>query len=169
MATALANQLRRLEIIREAASRLVTRPQLGRDVFVRGQPEAIAEIKHPQWTATLYDLLSAYAIQRQRRVLATVRFAKRSVWSLAEARAALERMVGMSEDWSRLDDYLISYVVDPSQAATVFASSFAAALELVREGAADIHQAEPFAPLFVRKRSAQAGAAAAAVAETPEQ
>ncbi len=32
----------------------------------RGQPEPIAHIKHPQWTATLYDLLSAYAQQRQK-------------------------------------------------------------------------------------------------------
>ena len=37
---------------------------------------------HPQLTATLYDLLSAYAAQRQQRVLAHVQFAKRTVWSL---------------------------------------------------------------------------------------
>ena len=54
--------------------------------------------------------------------------AKRTVWSLAEARASLERLVGMteSEDWSCLDEYLLKYVADPSQRATVFASSFAA-------------------------------------------
>lgn len=162
MALALANRLRRLEAIREGANRLMTRPQLGRDIFARGQPETIAEIRHPKFTATLYDLLSAYAVQRQHRVLATVRFAKRKVWSLAEARAALERMVGMADDWSQLDMFLINYVVEPEQAATVFASSFAAALELVREGHADLHQKEPFAPIFVRKRSANAAVAAAA-------
>jgi segregation and condensation protein A len=37
-------------------------------------------------------------------------------------------------------------------AATVFASSFASALELVREGEAEIHQKEAFSPLFMRKR-----------------
>ncbi len=61
MATALANQLRRLEAIREAANRLMNRPQFQRDIFPRGNPETIAEIKHPKFTATLYDLLSAYA------------------------------------------------------------------------------------------------------------
>jgi len=155
LATALANRLRRLEAIREAAGRLMTRPQLMRDVFPRGQPEAIAEIRHPRWTATLYDLLTAYATQRQQRVLATVSFAKRTVWSLAEARASLERLVGMADDWSRLDEYLIRYVVDPAQAATVFASSFAAALELVREGSADVHQPEAFGPIYLRKRAAE--------------
>ncbi|HWW46754.1 MAG TPA: ScpA family protein [Xanthobacteraceae bacterium] len=154
MAEALANRLRRLEAIREAANQLMARPQLGREVMARGQPETIAEIRTPRWTATLYDLLTAYATQRQQRVLATVSFAKRSVWSLAEARASLERLVGMAEEWSRLDEYLYRYVVDPAQAATVFASSFAATLELVRDGTAEVHQAEAFGPLFLRKRHA---------------
>jgi segregation and condensation protein A len=155
MATALANRLRRLEAIREASNRLLNRPQLQRDIFPRGNPESIAQIRHPRFTATLFDLLTAYAAQRQQRVLATVHMAKRTVWSLTEARASLERLIGMAEDWSRLDEYLLSYVVDPSQKATVFASSFAAALELVREGAVDLHQKEAFAPLYFRKRPPQ--------------
>ena len=156
LATALANRLRRLEQIREASNRLMTRPQLRRDIFPRGQPESIATVKHARWTATLYDLLSAYATQRQSRVLATVHLAKRTVWSLAEARASLERLVGMAEaeDWTSLDEQLMRYVVDPTQKATVFASSFAAALELVREGTLDLHQKQPFAPLYFRKHVA---------------
>jgi segregation and condensation protein A len=152
MALALANRLRRLEAIREFATRMMERPQLNRDVFPRGLPEPIAEIKQPEWTATLYDLLSAYATQRARTALSRVRFKKRTVWSLAEARTALERLIGQSSDWSRIDHYLISYVVEPSLAATVFASSFATALELVREGLAEIHQKESFAPIYMRKR-----------------
>ena len=71
MALALAHRLRRLEAFREVATRLMGRPQLNRDVFARGAPEPIAEIKQPEWTATLYDLLSAYATQRsQERALA---------------------------------------------------------------------------------------------------
>jgi hypothetical protein len=46
----------------------------------------------------LYDLLSAYASQRQRTVLSRVRFQKRTVWSLAEARATLERMIGQRQN-----------------------------------------------------------------------
>src|SRR5262245_30428768 len=64
LANALAWRLKRLEAFREVASRLMGRPQLDRDVFARGDPEPIADIKHPQWSATLYDLLSAYAVQR---------------------------------------------------------------------------------------------------------
>ena len=162
MATALANRLRRLEAIREAANRLMNRPQFQRDIFPRGNPESIAEIRHPKFTATLYDLLTAYATQRQQKVLATVHLAKRTVWSLSEARASLERLVGVADDWSCLDEFLLSYVVDPSQKATVFASTFAAALELVREGEMELNQKEAFAPLYFRKRQPQASGAMSA-------
>jgi segregation and condensation protein A len=151
MATALALRLKRLEAIRDVAERLFGRAQLDRDVFRRGQPEAIAHIKRPQWTATLYDLLSAYAQQRQRTALSHVRVEQRTVWSLAEAREVLERLIGQSSDWARLDEYLISFVVEPSLVRTVFASSFASTLELVREGLMEVHQRAAFAPLYVRK------------------
>jgi segregation and condensation protein A len=152
MATALAQRLRRLELIRQVAEQLLNRPQLGREVFARGLPEPIAEVKKPEWSATLYDLLSAYAVQRQRQAKAYVRVAKRTVWSLAEAREAVERLIGQATDWSVLDDYLIAYMVDPAHAATVRASSFAATLELVREGVVEMNQQAAFAPLYVRKR-----------------
>ena len=165
MATALANRLRRLEAIREAANRLMNRPQFQRDVFPRGNPEEIAEVRRPKFTATLFDLLSAYAIQRQARVVTSVHMAKRTVWSLAEARATLDRLVGMTEvsdDWGCLDDYLLDYVAEPTQKATVFASSFAAVLELVREGKLELNQKQAFAPLYFRKRPPnQPGAMAA--------
>jgi segregation and condensation protein A len=169
MANALAQRLRRLESIRQVAEQLLNRPQLGRDVFQRGYPEPIAEIKRPEWSATLYDLLSAYAARRQTRARSFVRVPKRTVWSLAEAREALERLVGQSLDWSPLDQYLIEYLVDPSLRATVLASSFAAALEMTREGHIEMHQQGSFTPLFVRKRrnGASGGDAAQGLAAEP--
>jgi segregation and condensation protein A len=162
MANALALRLKRLEAIRTAAEQMFARAQLGRDVFARGQPEPIAHIKRPEWTATLYDLLSAYAHQRQKTALSRVKLAKRAVWSLAEAREALERLIGQASDWTCIDQYLIKYVVEPSLAPTVFASTFASALEMVREGTAEIHQHQAFAPIYMRKRTV-----AAAVATEP--
>src|SRR5438046_9163899 len=151
MAIALVLRLKGREVIRDVGQRLFGRPQLERDVFRRGQPEPIAHIKHPQYSATLYDLLSAYAQQRQRSALAHVRLAKRTVWSLAEAREALERLIGQSSDWARLDQFLLSYVVEPSLAPTVLASGFASTLEMVREGGMEVHQQGAFAPIYVRK------------------
>ena len=151
MANALALRLKRLETFRDLAQKLFDRPQLERDVFARGQPEPIAHIKTPEWSATLYDLLSAYAARRQNQALARVQFRKREVWSLAEARQTLQKLVGQSEDWSRIDEYLVAYLAEPAQVATAMASTFAATLELVREGVIDLHQDGAFAPLYVRK------------------
>jgi segregation and condensation protein A len=161
MANALAQRLRRLEAIRKFAEQLINRPQLGRDVFARGAPEPIADIKRPEWSATLYDLLSAYAGRRQTQARSFVRVPKRSVWSLAEAREAIERLVGLSMDWSPLDQFLIEYLVDPSQRTTVLASSFAAVLELVREGHLELHQQGSFTPLYLRKRQSTGASEAA--------
>ena len=158
MANALALRLRRLEAIRKFAEQLMNRPQLGRDVFQRGQPQPIAEIKHPQWSATLYDLLSAYASRRQIQSRSVVHVAKRTVWSLAEAREALERLIGQSMDWSPLDQYLVAYLVEPAMRATVLASTFAAALELIREGQLEAHQQGAFSPLYLRKKRHADGA-----------
>jgi segregation and condensation protein A len=152
LAASLAYRLKRLEAFRAVAEQLIARPQLDRDVFGRGFPEPVADVKRPEWSATLYDLLSAYGRQRSKAALSTVRLAKRSVWSLAEARATLERLVGVAADWSRLDEFLITYVVEPAMRTTVFASSFAATLELVREGVMEVHQHTAFAPIYVRKR-----------------
>jgi segregation and condensation protein A len=159
MANALAWRLKRLEAFREVSTQLMGRPQLQRDVFQRGDPEPIADIKHPQWTATLFDLLSAYAKQRQQSVFSHVQFKKRNVWALQEAREILERLVGQAVDWAPLDQYLLEYLVEPSMRATVMASSLAATLELVREGALEVHQQSAFAPIYLRKRDEAALAA----------
>ena len=72
---------------------------------------------------------------------------------LAAARSALERLIGQPADWSRIDQFLIGCAVEPALAATSSrASSFASALEAVREGHAEIHQRESFAPIYMRKR-----------------
>jgi len=160
MANALAWRLKRLEAFREVSAKLMERPQLQKDVFRRGDPEPITDIKTPQWTATLYDLLSAYAAQRQQTALGQVRFKQRNVWSLQEAREILERMIGQAGDWSRLDQFLTSYLVEPAMRATVFASSLASTLELVREGVIEVHQQNAFAPIYLRKRETMGEAAA---------
>jgi segregation and condensation protein A len=167
MANALAWRLKRLEAFREVSTQLMQRPQLQRDIFRRGDPEPIADIKHPQWTATLYDLLSAYAKQRQQAAFSHVQFKKRNVWALQEAREALERLVGQAADWAPLDKYLIEYLVEPSMRATVFASSLAATLELVREGTLEVHQQSAFSPIYLRKRDVAGLAALESSAAIP--
>ena len=100
MALALANRLRRLEAIRDVATRMMERPQLNRDVFARGLPEPIAEIKQPEWSATLYDLL----ISLCHATLAQRTFAR-------AVQAALGLVVGRSSRRTRALDRTVNGLV----------------------------------------------------------
>jgi segregation and condensation protein A len=152
LAASLAQRLRRLQAIRVAAEKLMRRPQQGLDVFAHGAPEGLELVNAPLYQASLYDLLAAYARQRQKQALSQVSFKSREVWSLAEARGALERIVGMAVEWTALDDYLIEWLATPAQARTVRASTFSASLEMVKEGLIDLRQDRAFAPLWVRRK-----------------
>lgn len=150
LAALLQFRLERLEAMREAAARLMNRNLLGRDVMARGMPEAVIVEKTSEFQASLYDLLTAYAAQRQRRAISTVSIARRRVWSMKDARAILERMIGTVTDWTALDSFLLEYLTEPEERATAVASSFAATLELVREGHMEVRQEGAFKPLYLR-------------------
>ena len=52
----------------------------------------------------------------------------------------------------QLDHYLEQYGAAPDIARTALASSFGATLEMARDGLVELSQAEPFAPIYMRKR-----------------
>jgi segregation and condensation protein A len=161
LAEALARRLRRLEQIRRAAQLLMERPRIGRDIFPRGAPESIELPGAPAYQATLYDLLSAYARQSQKHARAYVRMKPREVWSLADAKEVLTRLIGQIHDWMELDDWLIAYGVEPKMRRSARASSFSASLELVREGLIELKQERAFAPLYLKPVAISSGDAAA--------
>jgi segregation and condensation protein A len=154
LAEQLAFRLQRLEAIRAASRLLVERTRLGRDVFARGMPEPVVVTKSPAWDANLYDLLAAYGRERQKHALSRVTLRRRVVWSLAEAREALQRLVGVAVDWTILDDYLITYMVEPGLKTTIRASALSAMLEMVKEGLIEVQQARAFAPIWVKSKAA---------------
>lgn len=153
LAAVLQFRLKRLEAMRDAAARLVNRNRLGRDVFARGMPEMVIIEKRNAYQASLYDLLTAYAQQRQKQAITNVTIARRGVWSLKDARDVLTRLVGTLRDWTALDSFLLEYLTDPQERRTATASSFAATLELVREGKLELRQDEVFAPIYLRGRT----------------
>ncbi|MFN0263567.1 segregation and condensation protein A [Tepidamorphus sp. 3E244] len=150
LAEVLAFRLRRLEAMREAAAKLMNRNRLGRDVFARGQPEGVTSIRKSEWEADLIDLLKAYAERRQRAAPRTYVMRNRDVWQLGEARAALTRLLGPIAEWTPIDRILAEYMGEGPKRGTVLATGFAASLELVREGMAEVRQDRHFAPLMLR-------------------
>lgn len=151
LAAQLAFRLQRLEAMREAATRLMNRNRLGQDIFARGDPQPVIVDRKSAFSASLFDLLSAYANQRQRTSVSAVTIERREVWSLQEARDILTRLMGKLGEWTPLNDFIGSYLTDPKERAGVLASSFAASLELAREGVVELRQDRAYAPLLMRK------------------
>ena len=151
LANQLAFRLQRLEAMREAGIKLMNRNRLGQDRFARGDPEPVVIDRKQNYSASLFDLLTAYAAQRQRQSVSSVTIAHRQTWSMAEAREVITRLIGKLSDWTPLDVFLVDYLTDPEEKAGVIASSFAASLELVREGTLEIRQSSAFSPLYMRK------------------
>ena len=104
----------------------------------------------------IFDLLKAYADQRRRTVKRVHVVPRRTVWSIKEARERLEALLGTRRgDWVQLDMFLRAVSAPcPTSPARRVASSFGATLEMAREGLVELSQAEPFAPIYVRKREA---------------
>jgi len=157
LAQRLAFRLMRLEAMRDAAGKLMTRNRLGRDVFARGQPEGVRTIRVRRYTAMIFDLLKAYAEQRKKTIKRVHGVPRRTVWAIKEARKRLEALLGESATkWVHLDAFLQQYGAVPDIARTARASSFGATLEMAREGLIELSQVEPFAPIYMRKREANA-------------
>ena len=154
LASRLAFRLMRLNAMREAAAKLMTRHRLGIDIFPRGMPEAIRTVRETRPSATIYDLLKAYADQRQKTGNKRVHTVKRrTVWSIKDARTRLEALIGRTGEWTQLDFFLEQYLREPELQATVIAASFGASLEMAREGLVELRQSEPYAPIYMRRLS----------------
>jgi len=152
LAARLAFRLMRLEAMRKAGAQLMTRHRLDRDVFARGAPEGVKTIREREYTAQIYDLLKAYATQRQRGVKHKPHVVKaRRVWSIKDARKRLVKMIGASGSWVQLDMFLEHYLSEPDLGKTMLASSFGASLEMARDGLVELRQEKPFAPIYMRR------------------
>lgn len=150
MAAHLAFQLQRLEAMREAAAQLMARPQLGIDMFPRGLPEPLTARRVVRHSATLLELLQAYARLRTRDEFRPFAL-DREVFTMDQALERLRPLLGGIRDWARLESFLPEEWRDaPHRRRSATAATFAAALELVKEGRAELRQSEQFAPIELR-------------------
>jgi segregation and condensation protein A len=157
LAARLAFRLQRLQAMRTASENLMKRSVLGRDVFARGAPEPLLIDKRREYGDNLIDLLKAYAERRKKKLVHQVYVPRRHpTWSIKEARTALERLVGVMDDWGTFDVWLAQYLAEPGMRRSVTASSFTASLELAREGLLELRQEGPFRPIYLKRRVAAA-------------
>lgn len=159
MAARLAFRLAKLEAMRNVAESLRTMPQLGRDVFGRGDPEAIRIVPSGRIEGDLYSLMSAYIAQRQKESQRSYKPAVPHAYPLEDARDRLRRLLPDLDRWTPLAGVapMGTPTAGPSRASYV-ASTLSASLELVKEGVLDVRQLEAFADIYLRARNGEAPA-----------
>ncbi|MEM9234179.1 MAG: ScpA family protein [Pseudomonadota bacterium] len=143
----LAFQLQRLDAMRKASEELVARPQLGVEVFPRGQ-EGLRVETETSFTADLYDLLKAYSTQRVRNIEPALHRDPPPVFALEAARQRLEKLLGEMPDWCLLATVGGGDGAAPKR--SVVASNFSAALEFAKAGSVELRQSAPFSPIYLR-------------------
>ncbi len=153
LAAHLAFQLERLQAMRDTAAKLMARDRLGRDFFARGIPEDVTRIRRVTYTATLLDLMQGYARIRTRDEFRPFVMDRESVFTMEEALERMRGMIGYAGQWTDILSYLpIGWEHDPKKRRSATASTFAASLELAKEGKVEIRQTESFAPIQLRRK-----------------
>lgn len=163
MAEALQFQLRRLEAMREAAQKLMERPQLGVNVFARGMPEGLQTRFKTHWQVTLFDLLKAYGDINRRQEYNTYELPIFNIMSMEEAADRLAKMLGNlprtgpHSVWTTLQSFIPENIKDPLLLRSSVASTFTAGLEMAKQGKLEIRQDGPFRTIYLRTANREPG------------
>ncbi|WP_322866102.1 ScpA family protein [Aquicoccus sp. G2-2] len=153
LAAHLAFQLERLQAMRDAAAKLMARDRLGRDFFARGIPEDVMRTRKINYSATLLDLMQGYARIRTRDEFRPLTMDRDRVFTMEQALERMRGLIGFAGKWTDLASYLPEgWESDPAMRRSATAATFAASLQLVKEGKLELRQAEVFAPIQLRKK-----------------
>jgi len=153
LAAHLAFQLERLQAMRDAAARLMGRDQLGRDFFARGVPEDMTHHRKVSYTATLLDLMRAYAQIRTKDEFRPFVLDREHVFTMEQALDRMRGLIGYAGDWATLVSFLPEgWTASPMARRSALAAHFAAVLEMAKRGQVVLRQGETFAPIELRRK-----------------
>ena len=152
LALRLQLRLERLNAMRESGARLMARDRVGRDIFLRGNPEGLRVVKARAWECDYFELITAYGQLKARTQPVMHVVKKRQVMTLEEALERVSAMIGRVVDWTSIEAFLPIHA-EPALRKSALASSFVAALELAKRGAVDLQQEATFAPLLLRVKA----------------
>lgn len=151
IAAKLAEKLQRLEGIRKLGNMLRARLADMEESQGRGAGESVVIERHFSWEVSLPELLSAYADLRKVLAQSRYRIGVRTSVPIPEARSFVERELAREPDWVAFDAMIARMTASRFAPRSARASAFAASLELVRDGRADIRQETAFAGLYLRR------------------
>jgi segregation and condensation protein A len=153
LAAHLAFQLERLQAMRDVAAKLMARDQLGRDFFARGITQDVERVRKVEYTATLLDLMQGYARIRTKDEFRPFVMDRDAVFTMEQALERMRGLIGFAGSWTDISSYMPEgWDADPVRWRSATAATFAASLELAKEGKVELRQSDTFAPIELRRR-----------------
>lgn len=142
----LVRRLQEYERFQQAAQALDTLPRLERDTFIASAEPAERQVLRTPPPVGLNDLLQALSV-----LLARAEWSGRHQIQ-RESLSVRERMSQVLDRLDALRFLPFTALFRPEEGRTGIVVTFLAMLELLREGLLELVQAEPYAPIHVRKR-----------------
>lgn len=164
-AALLHERLLELERMVQLGRWLGARDQLGLEVFERGQAESLVEVDRSGLAVDVPQLMRGYMAAMRRRVRKSV-YQPRVLhfWTVQDALGRLRRMLGGHDtlvQWCGLEHFLpelppradmTDTMAETGRRAAV-AGTLLASLEMARNGAIELRQAEQFGRILLRERT----------------
>ncbi len=154
MAAALQFQLRRLQAMRDAGTNLISNQRLGKDIFKRGEPERFSTTVTTIYELSLFELLKAYGEQKRRKDGAgPMEIASFEIYTVEDALNRLRKLLGPTPTWQNLWSFLPKSLKNGLIIRSAVASTFAASLELAKEGRLTVRQVKAFGSIEIKPRN----------------
>ncbi len=153
LAARLQWQLRRLDSMREAAKKIMTRNRLGMDIFPRGFPDKIKLIRNSVFNLSLYDILKAYSDFNSRSQKKP--YIKKRLFShtIDDALKWLSIIIGSPvPKWELLESFIPESIISNQEKKSAITATFSASLELVKDGKVIIQQDKEFSPIYIKSK-----------------
>jgi len=151
MAEKLKLQLRKLEMIRLLSDQLMTKKQMGVDIFFRGIKEGIKKKNSSKYSLSLYELIKSYADFKKRQNFSSIDIKRLKTYTMEEAIKKITSMFEKLKDWCDILDLIPqTFKIKKNLRRTGYAGSFVAGLELVKEGDLLIKQKKLFDKIYLK-------------------
>ena len=152
LASQLSHRIRRLEAMKIASFSLFDRPIINRDVYLRGMPEEIDEIKKLTYQTTLFDLIKSYIEKQDSYVPKKLHIYKLNFFSIDNARVFLSQIFNKFTNWINFIN-IFKDISPMANKKTNIASSFSVLLDLVSEQKIKTKQETVFGDIYIKENN----------------
>ena len=97
--------------------------------------------------------MQAYARIRTKDEFRPYAFDRDHVFTMEQALDRMRGLIGFAGEWTDLSSYLPDgWSADPARRRSATAATFAASLELAKQGQIELRQGDTFAPISIRRK-----------------